>query len=762
MKQRIALCCLLFSTLLSARTLTEAELRVEAEALAVSKDVSMALGGERALRSLEKVSFPKGDLWVAHFSPSGHAVLTNSTAYGLLVRFAEYDFVFPSEDSPGYLLLNAAAAAAIEAEASSSTEVRTASVQMSTEEGKTYQNIPAITLTSWDQRGTLEWLPPRKAPGGCTAIAYGQIMRALEWPVWLEEPVSAVLPYTLQYYQGPSILDDTYTIYPYTKIRYDWMTKAPFFRDDKGYETLESTKLVMLVDIFSGMWFSEQGLSGAFIADAADNPWYEDYVYLNSYNGSNFGPFLEQFYQAACEGIPICAEIDTRQGNHAIMISGWQGTPETPRAYFNFGWGAADSEGWYSLRLLSGSGYIMRAYLSRPKKTVQVAPLRKVSTDALELEWALPKCYDDDVNGFTVTMKSATQQTVETYEVEDADARTWSPSTPLTEGETYTFTVTPHFIDSTVTALVSNTVETKILATADMEPRTLTFASREGLLFADMSFKDGAYRSVSFNGTSVIHVTAPASTKKLTIHSMRPDSFPASAIKIYDLGEGKYDLVVDGSSAVLTKDRYENTRVLYTVCAEDEYGTITAKEMILCYNSMMPPETYETTPDPEPDPDPTMYTVRATIVGNGTVTGEGTYAAGTRVTLTATPAAGYAFSQWTMGADTLTTATVSFTLQQDMNLTATFTQVVAPEPEPEPDPGTGDEGEDPEPSTGYTGTFYVTGVIANETKYDANKTGQNDSALCWAYAFSGMIAWYQDMYSTTNAKGSLPTDYPKL
>ena len=70
------------------------------------------------------------------------------------------------------------------------------------------------------------------------------------------------------------------------------------------------------------------------------------------------------------------------------------------------------------------------------------------------------------------------------------------------------------------------------------------------------------------------------------------------------------------------------------------------------------------------------HTVAATAE-NGTVTGAGEYTHGTEVTLTATPAEGYEFVNWTAGKDTVSTeATYTFTVEADVNLVANFQEVV--------------------------------------------------------------------------------------
>lgn len=82
--------------------------------------------------------------------------------------------------------------------------------------------------------------------------------------------------------------------------------------------------------------------------------------------------------------------------------------------------------------------------------------------------------------------------------------------------------------------------------------------------------------------------------------------------------------------------------------------------------------------DAEDDPPtPAEYTLKTTVVGQGSVTpSSGTYAEGAAVTLTATPAAGYVFSGWS-GAATGTAATIRITMDSNKTVTATFKAAVA-------------------------------------------------------------------------------------
>jgi endoglucanase len=77
---------------------------------------------------------------------------------------------------------------------------------------------------------------------------------------------------------------------------------------------------------------------------------------------------------------------------------------------------------------------------------------------------------------------------------------------------------------------------------------------------------------------------------------------------------------------------------------------------------------------------PQQYTITTSKVGSGTITlnppgSGGTYAAGTPVTITATPASGYKFDNWT-GGITGTTNPVTITVNANISVTANFSQII--------------------------------------------------------------------------------------
>lgn len=87
--------------------------------------------------------------------------------------------------------------------------------------------------------------------------------------------------------------------------------------------------------------------------------------------------------------------------------------------------------------------------------------------------------------------------------------------------------------------------------------------------------------------------------------------------------------------------------------------------------------------------DPVKYTVRTTadpLIG-GITTGDGTYSAGTRVTIAAAANDGYSFNNWLeKGKEISKDNKYSFTISSNREFTAIFTKDPEPKPEPKPDP----------------------------------------------------------------------------
>ena len=139
-------------------------------------------------------------------------------------------------------------------------------------------------------------------------------------------------------------------------------------------------------------------------------------------------------------------------------------------------------------------------------------------------------------------------------------------------------------------------------------------------------------------------------------------------------GAGKY---VEGTTATLTATPAEGYQFVNwtvgeeVVSTENSYTFVVTADIALVANFELIP--------------PIKYNVSVTAE-NGTVTGAGEYEEGATATLTATPAEGYQFVNWTKGEEIVSTENpYTFVVTADVALVANFTLIPVVEPEkPEP------------------------------------------------------------------------------
>ena len=127
-------------------------------------------------------------------------------------------------------------------------------------------------------------------------------------------------------------------------------------------------------------------------------------------------------------------------------------------------------------------------------------------------------------------------------------------------------------------------------------------------------------------------------------------------------------------------------------------------------------------------------TVSADPEAGGTVSGSGEYSEGTQVTVTATPATGYHFVNWTEnGTEVSTEATFTFNATVDRNLIAIFAKNEDPTPTPTPDPTPSG------PSTGdSTGWDDILDELENTAKGDEITIDMGDETKVPAEIFESL------------------------
>ena len=134
-------------------------------------------------------------------------------------------------------------------------------------------------------------------------------------------------------------------------------------------------------------------------------------------------------------------------------------------------------------------------------------------------------------------------------------------------------------------------------------------------------------------------------------------------------------------------------------------------------------------------------TVSADPEAGGTVSGSGEYSEGTQVTVTATPATGYHFVNWTEnGTEVSTSATYSFTATANRTLTANFAaDAVEPDPDPTPTPTPTPDPTPSGPSTGdSSGWDDILDELENTAKGDEITIDMGDETKVPAEIFESL------------------------
>ena len=117
-------------------------------------------------------------------------------------------------------------------------------------------------------------------------------------------------------------------------------------------------------------------------------------------------------------GSPVQTGINFKgYGGHEVVGLGYAtGTNSVGEAknliWLNLGWGGG-SDGWYDIGETDSSETIIKATQLgfRPIKSVQIEPLPTVSGNSVTLNWHLPNCYTNKIDGFTVAKKTLGAET---------------------------------------------------------------------------------------------------------------------------------------------------------------------------------------------------------------------------------------------------------------------------------------------------------------------------------------------------------------
>lgn len=395
-------------------------------------------------------------IWCVKLTPKGHLIFSGSTKQMPLLKYGLDAYVSPAEGNPALTIQTGMRkrAKALEnaKDASSSSEntsaeaywnellnpqpafVRLAAIQEDVEEEEPLPNAVDLTSDFWNPNWS-QWVPwndfcpqisaegntsdiyRNRAPVGCAATMYSQIMKYYEWPQRIDAIYANELTakncalqnengsydYEMRFHGGLpiewNILKDEY----WKETENGWVS---YYSSE--VERLPIARLGLLLDILSNMNFdiAENGGSGTSLLAACSNDWYD----FGSPEGKEAEELfteeqLIQIKELLSDGYPLPASIP----GHAVFICGYQ-TLDNGQTFLkiNYGWAniknddGSDSNQFYLSDEAQLNTWLLGHY---PKVQVQVAPLPKtINVNSLPmLTWMVPECHEDEFTGFTIS-----------------------------------------------------------------------------------------------------------------------------------------------------------------------------------------------------------------------------------------------------------------------------------------------------------------------------------------------------------------------
>lgn len=526
---------------------------------------------------------PRGNLWIANLAPSGHVVVAGSTKCPPIVSFSPEDYEEPADDSPRKVLLDAAAASALERESDSGVSehggwnvagrtARGRSLLRSTSTpGESVPYVEPLLGAAWHQGSPYNDFSPLNRVCGCMATAGAQELRYWRWP-----------------YRVGGSREYGHFLFDHARHRIRVNGEVPFYFDsilpryDGGetrYQRYEASYLTLWVQSFLKMKFDGPGTTAEQkLCAEADAFGYEQGI-VTSQDRIGYDALWEKIRADLDFGSPV--QVNTP--GHQMVIDGYaienDGTEnEIDWVNINFGWGTPVS--WENLREGLDVGYSHGKLADfqigfRPRKMVQIEPLPRVSESSVQLAWHLPPCHTNNVTGFTVEVRStASQGDAETVFVESAGDETTGyvyTVEGLEDGVEYSFSVTPVMADGSeaVASLASTRIGTPAGAPS-IESISVPYDNIELL-------QDGFYAECGIGVTNEIVVTCSESTTGLVALPSRLALLPDEKVSIVTNGN-VFTVRLDATEI---DDEWSGDMMMLTLGASNDDGTAFYTNMML-------------------------------------------------------------------------------------------------------------------------------------------------------------------------------------
>ena len=183
---------------LCAETLTQNQIETAARNFLANDGIAGVALPSRSLASVRQ----RGSLWIASLAPSGYLVLSGSDAAEPVPAFSDRDFEEPEAGTAFAVLLDAVETAQRAEGRNAKWQELLASSRVSalskTPQSSLIVYTPAFLATEWVQGQPYNDYSPvlsssadsdkrGRAPDGCVATAYAQIMNYWQWPARMDE-----------------------------------------------------------------------------------------------------------------------------------------------------------------------------------------------------------------------------------------------------------------------------------------------------------------------------------------------------------------------------------------------------------------------------------------------------------------------------------------------------------------------------------------------------------------------------------------------
>ncbi len=382
-----------------------------AEGFLAHSGIARRILGARGVAGVEE----RGNLWIAHLSPSGHIVMAGSTKCPPVVSFSVEDFTEPAADSPLYEKLSDADAWVAKMEADSTraddpewTSLPAAKPANAKASKRLLGAAPAVESepyiaplldAAWYQSAPYNDLTPLGAPCGCMATAGGQEHRYWQWP-W-RYGKSRTVAHSLKDHPDCVIRVNGAVPFDYSAMLRTYPGE-PTFRAADRRSTYECAYLILWMQSLVKMSFASGGSGGRQkLCAEARNHWFEQGNVMNKTRNG-----YDTLWQAIRDDLDFGSPIQVNTPGHQMVIDGYAienagADDEKDWVNINYGWG--NPTAWADLRTEIESRQLADFQIGyRPQKRVQFEPVRKVNKPSFQFAWRIPNCYTNHIAGFTL------------------------------------------------------------------------------------------------------------------------------------------------------------------------------------------------------------------------------------------------------------------------------------------------------------------------------------------------------------------------